>query len=122
MRWILNDYSTYNSVSAMLHELNLPTLQQRRQRARLSLFYKSMHNLIQMPIPQYYIPYSSSSRIHHKHSYIHPGARTNAYMNSFFPRTIKEWNTLPANVVGSNDLTTFQYNLDSLLTNSYTFS
>jgi len=120
--WILNDYSTYNSVSAMLHELNLPTLQQRRQRARLSLLYKSMHNLIQMPIPQYYIPYSSSSRIHHKHSYIHPGARTNAYMNSFFPRTIKEWNSLPASVVDSNDLTTFQYNLDSLLTNSYTFS
>ena len=88
VRWILNDYSTYNSVSAMLHVLNLPTLQC-HQKARLSLFYKSIHNLIQMPIPQYYIPYSSSSRLHHKHSYIHPGARTNAYMNSFFQELSK---------------------------------
>ena len=38
-RWILSDYSR-NSVTSLLSSLSIPTLQQRRQSSRLTLFYK----------------------------------------------------------------------------------
>ena len=38
--WTLGNYDYHSSVSAMLQDLNWPTLQYRQQRARLSLFYK----------------------------------------------------------------------------------
>ena len=102
VRWKLNNYNRYSSVTAMLHDLKWPTLQYRQQRARLSLFYKSLNNLIALQIPSYYIPNRHPSRLHHQLSYIHPYVRTNAYIYSFFPRTIKEWNFLPTGVVTSN--------------------
>ena len=45
VHWTLNNYNRYSSVTTMLHDLKWPTLQYRRQRARLSLFYKSLNNL-----------------------------------------------------------------------------
>ena len=98
----------------MLHDLKWPTLQYRRQRARLS-FYKSLNNLIALQIQLYYILNRHPSILHHQLSYIHPYARTNAYIYSFFLRTIKEWNSLPTGVVTSNTLPAFQAQLDSFL-------
>ena len=117
IRWTLNNYNYYSSVTTMLQNLNWPTLQYRRQRARLSLFYKSLNNLTALEIPPYYTPNNHSSRLHHQLSYIHPYARTNTYMYSFFLRTIKEWNSLPTRVVTSTTLPAFQAQLDS-----YTFA
>ena len=54
--WTLCNYDYRSSVSAMLQDLNWPTFQYRQQRARLSLFYKSTHNLMLLEIPPYYIP------------------------------------------------------------------
>ena len=65
----------YSSVTTMLHDLKWPTLQYRRQRARLSLFYKSLNNLMALQIPSYYIPNRHPSRLHHQLSYIHPYMR-----------------------------------------------
>ena len=70
--WTLNNYNRYSSVTTMLHDLKCPTLQYRQQRARLSLFYKSLNNLIALQIPSYYIPNRHPSRLHHQLSYIHP--------------------------------------------------
>ena len=80
------------SVSGILQDLDWPTLQYHRQRARLSLFYKSLHNLITLETSAYYIPNNHLSRlcIHHQISYIHPYARTNTYTYSFFPMTISK--------------------------------
>ena len=39
--------------------------------------------------------------------YIHPYIRTSSYMNSLYPRTIKEWNALPPNVATYTSLTAF---------------
>ena len=53
-------------------------------KARLSLFCKSLHNLIALEIPPYYIPNNHLSRLcmYHQLSYIHPYARTNTYKYS----------------------------------------
>ena len=71
-RWTLRNYDCHSSVTAMLQDLEWPTLQYRRKRARLILFYKSLHNLIALAIPSYYIPNNHQSRLHHQLSYTHP--------------------------------------------------
>ena len=40
-RWVMNDYSSYSSVSSMLNDLNWPSLHFRRRINRLQIFYKA---------------------------------------------------------------------------------
>ena len=104
-RWVLNDYSRYSSVTSMLQLLQWPTLQERRYKSRLSLLYKVKNNLVAHQIPPYYITCHNETRLHHQSSFILLYIRTSAYINSFYPRTINKWNTLPSRVVRSNSLT-----------------
>ena len=39
--WTLGNYDYHSSVTAMIQDLDWPTLQYHQKRARLSLFYKS---------------------------------------------------------------------------------
>ena len=78
----------------MQHQLNWQNLQQRRQTARLLLLYKALHNYTALHIPSYYKPSHTNTRANHQYSFIHPSARTNFYKYSFFPNTIKHWNSL----------------------------
>ena len=110
-RWVLNNYSRYSSVTTMLQQLQWPTLEERRRRARLSLFYKARNNLVALQIPDYFITHPHQSRLHHQSSYMVPYIRTSSYMNSFYSRTIKEWNALPPDVATSTALSIFQSNL-----------
>ena len=96
----------------MLQSLNWPTLQHHRKRMRLTLLYKSINSLLALKIPSYFIPISTNTRTHHHQSYHFTHIRTDAYMNSFFPRTIREWNDLPQQVIDSNSLDLFQEQLD----------
>ena len=91
----------------MQQQLNWSTLQQRRQRSRLVLFYKAMQNTITLEIPHYYTTAHGPTRHHNHLSFIYPSSRTNVYMYSYFPRTIKEWNSLPDETVMANSLITF---------------
>ena len=44
-RMCFRNYSRYSSVTSMLAELNLPTLEERGIRAKLQLFYKIIYHL-----------------------------------------------------------------------------
>ena len=81
-RLCYRDYSSFSSVSLMLENLNLPTLKNRRNRAKLQMMYKITNNLVCTP-NDCLIPVPPSLR--------------NGYYNqldtsfkfSFFPSTIK---------------------------------
>ena len=60
--WVMNDYSWYSSVSAMLHNLNWPSLQLRRRISRLQTFYKATYKLSALRI--YSILFSPSTKTH----------------------------------------------------------
>ena len=45
-RWILSEYSRTSSVTALLSNLKIPTLEQHRQSSGLTLFYKIINNLL----------------------------------------------------------------------------
>ena len=110
-RWVMNNYSRYSSVSEMLHNLNWQPLQLRRRISRLQMFYKAVHNLTALSIPQRFLPTSCPTRNYHQHHYIIPSARTNLYQHSFYPRTIKEWNLLPISIIETNSLQSFSSHL-----------
>ena len=79
VRYIFNDYNFTSSVSSMLNQLALPTLEKRRKIASLSMFYKINHGLVRIKFPDYikptselelintYTEASTTPNIHHHH-------------------------------------------------------
>ena len=105
-RWVMNDSVVH--VSAMLHSLNWPSLQLRRRISRLQTFYKATHKLSALSIPSYFLPAQRLTRhYYHPLHYIVPCSRTNSYQQSYYPRTIKDWNELPHHIIESNNLQSF---------------
>ena len=99
-RWVAGRHRQTSSVDAMLSDLQWPTLEDRRKRARLIAFYKYRQksliiNIKNSPIPSKQI---RSSRTNHSAAYQIPPCKTSYKQKSFFPRTIREWNSLPAEV------------------------
>ena len=99
----------------MLKELELPTLQERRKENRLSFLYKiSRKQIPAIPSDTYLKPvvnkrkrketkkianYVTSNNVTkyqlcHDNCYKYVPGNTVIYNNSFFPRTISEWNQL----------------------------
>ena len=107
-RWTLSDYSRSTSVSSLLCQLNWQTLEKRRSVARLCLFYKIVHCLVAIPIPDYIQPNHRISRYCHSMTFrqIHTGK--DYYKYSFFPLAVVQWNALPASVAASPSLEVFK--------------
>ncbi|XP_076442761.1 uncharacterized protein LOC143281434 [Babylonia areolata] len=106
-RWVSNRHRQTLCVDSILDSLNWPSLQQRRKKARLEMFYKFHHGLIS--INSTYLPKPSDSRLRSKTnndlSYDIPTCTTRYRQMTFFPRTIPEWNKLPQEVVTAEDET-----------------
>ena len=115
-KWTLSDYSRYNSVSEMLSQLQWATLEQRRYITRLSIFYKILYDHdFPVQIPPYFLTTQYPTRQYHTNHFILPSGNTTQYQLSYFPRTIKDWNTLPLATIESPSLTTFVCSLKTLL-------
>ena len=112
-RFIIANYSHHSSVTNMLANLNLPSLEYRRTTSSIILFYKIIHNLINIPSSDL-MPITSSTRGHHQR-FQHIYARTSLYSNSFFPRTIRIWNSLPEDTIQQQSLSQFKLKLKSSL-------
>ena len=106
-RWALSDYNRLSSVTDMLEILGWPSLESRRRIGRLQTFYKGINNLSGLSIPPYFLPTQRSTRHHHTHHFIQPSTRSSYYQHAFFPRTIKDWNSLPVSVIESENIDTF---------------
>ena len=63
----------------MLSVLNIPTLQQRRQLLRLTLFYKIINNALPISIPLHYQRTQFHTRQHHPNHFILPQVTLNTY-------------------------------------------
>ena len=104
-RCVTGRYSHRDSVTSMLDTLHWPPLQFRRQNKRLTTFYKAIHGHSPIDIPDYVVaPVRRYTRAHDK-AFIELQANTDQYRNSFLPRTIRDWNALPSDLVmaGSAD-------------------
>ena len=113
-RYVNNNYDSTASVTDMLESLKWRSLANRRADARLSLFYKITHNLVDVPSENFLTPVTRSSRLHHNFAFQVPQSNTDYHLNSFFPQTIRTWNKLPSDVVESNTLNTFKNKIQTI--------
>ena len=116
-RFIKRDYRTREKQDAwdtcMLQELNLPPLQERRKQQRLTALYKIVKGQIPaMPPESFLMPADRNRRrigpttfkdcdsantiarhkIHNSCGFKIPDSKTEQYKNSFFVRTVADWN------------------------------
>ena len=113
VRWVLSDYRQQSSVTDMLHQLQWPSLQQRRYTSRLSQFHKIVHHhTTAINIPLYFLPTSYPTRLLHMYRFIIPSISTTSYQQSFFPKTIKQWNSLTNDQI---NITSLKLLVDSLI-------
>ena len=78
----------------MLDVLGWTPLSQRRQEARLIMFYKIINGLAQVPFEGVRVEAYKGARRKHNMKFRQIGHTTFQYGQSFFPRTISAWNGL----------------------------
>ena len=107
-RWVLSNYNYYSSVTDMLKTLKWPTLQERRNISRLSQLHKIVHQLTpSIQLPSCFLTKQYPTRQLHQHRFIIPFSSTVMYQKSFFPNTLKQWNTLPDYILEEQSTDTF---------------
>ena len=87
-------YSRYSSVSDMLDVLGWTPLSQRRQEARLNLFYKIISSLAQVPFEGVLVEAYKGTRRKHNIKFRQIGYTTSQYGQSLFSKTNGAWNGL----------------------------
>ena len=102
-RFVTRNYS-YETVSmtGILEELKWETLHKRRKDNRLVLLYKGLKGKARIPTDDL-IPKNRRCRNHSLVFQI-PTASKDAYLKSFFPQTIRDWNVLPDSLISSAEL------------------
>ena len=100
------------SIEKLLTELGWDTLQERRRKHKLIILYKIINGLtpnypsdLLSPLVGDNNPYS----LRNSNDIQTFRARTNLFFNSFFPSTIRAWNSLPQNIKDANTVTAFKY-------------
>ncbi len=112
-RYVMNDFSHHNSVTAMMQYLEWQTLEARRQQARLMMFYHIIHDLVDISANPYLTPAPLTTR-GHQVRFIQPGARVQCYKYSFFQATITARNQLANTAVSAPSLEAFRNNLTTI--------
>ena len=90
----------------MLNELNLPDLRLRRKIARLSLLFKIDSGVIPLALSSDVIR-KEIRRTDNSKSYSLIACRSHPYYGSFYPKTIRDWNDLPEQVVAQSKIEPF---------------
>ena len=98
----------------LLELFSLPDLQQHRLYLDLCSMFRIVHGMFYFPSVVFVRQDTHRfTRLSHHPSFVCPYARTCYYFNSFVPRTVRLWNTLPTPIV--NNPTTSLYSFKSSL-------
>ena len=112
-RFVLQRHHNTSSVTDMLKSLEWESLASRRTKSSLTIFFKIQHSLIAIPPPAFVCP-SLRPRPGSPHQLQIPFCQTDSYKNSFFPRTIRQWNSLPSPTATLSSLPSFKAALSSM--------
>ena len=111
VRMVFNKTWRDSSVSPtqLMKELKWLPLETRRYHQRMSLMYKISYNLVAVPPTQLVKPRRNTRG--HKFKYQTIGANSNQYQNSFYPRSIPQWNKLSSDTVEAPTIDSFRARL-----------
>jgi hypothetical protein len=109
-RFVINDYTnrTPGCVTSMLTSLEWQTLEQRRRISRLVMMYKIQHQLMDIDRDLHLRP--GDSRTRGQHRFFQERSNYDTLRNSFFQRTVREWNHLPDTTVWASSIEEFRAN------------
>jgi hypothetical protein len=108
-RFVFNNYTnrTPGCVTKMVESLKWEKLEERRKTNRLCMLYKIKNGrLIDIDSHQYI--QSNDSRTRGKYRLYQERTSSEAICNSFFPKTIRDWNQLLANTTSANTVEGFR--------------
>ena len=110
-RFVVQDFSRYSSVQSYLNDLKWAPLKDRRRDIRLTFLFKIVTGRVAVQAEGTLLPADSRTRHRHKHKYRHLPATCNQSLNSFFVKTIPDWNSLPEACITADTVTAFQSRL-----------
>ena len=96
-----------SSPTLMQADLGWSLLFARREQARLILMFKLCHSLVNVNSTKTLIPITRPTRLSHPYTYQRPAAVKKYHQLSFNPRTIAQWNSLPAILVCAHSVDAF---------------
>ena len=111
-RRIYHDFSRKSSATAMVAKLQLEPLQARRKVSKVNMMYRIMNGLVDIDAPSGLLVPAGRSTRGHTAKLMVPFARTDIYRNSFFPSTIRLWNTLHQDAISSCSMEAFSATLE----------
>ncbi len=88
--------------------LKWKSLETRRKEARLAMMYKIENDLVAVEKQKQACPPLRFSRNMHSKSFQIPSSKSDYRKWSFFPRTIRDWNNLPPDIVLAGSLESFK--------------
>lgn len=110
-RFVAQDFSRYSSVTAHLQDLKWTPLKDRRRDIRLTFLYKIITGKVAIQAEGTLVPADSRTRRQNSHKYRHLRADTRQFQNSFFAKSIPEWNSLSEACVSADTVTAFKTRL-----------
>ena len=110
-RYVTNRYHNTSCVTSMLDHLDWESLEERRTKRRLIMFFKIVHGLVDKPSDAYLTSASTRTRSHHSLKFWQLATSSDYYKHSFFPKTVCLRNSLPAAVAEAPELVPFKREL-----------
>ena len=110
----LKDWSS--DYTSLLSKANIHLLSMRRSQARLCHMFKIMHKLTDFPdVPIDLRTFHYNSRSDNSMAITPFQCQSTQFLNSFFPRTASQWNSLPKSVVSKNTITSFKQSVTNFI-------
>ena len=103
------------SIQTLYDEIKWETLESRRNKHKLVLFYKMFNNISPVYLSSLVPPSISSISTYNLRNAENVqtiDSRTSQYCNSFLPSAVREWNNLPLETRSSDSVNTFKRSLD----------
>ena len=107
-RYVKNRYHNISSITEIIGQLQWTSLKERRKTARLILLSKISNGLVNIYAADRLITPTRLNGNMLRRSFQIPACLTTARRKSFYPRTINDWNALPATTVTVTSLATFK--------------
>ena len=104
-RFVTGNYTLiHGNTKKNMDSLGWPPLQERRANLKLLMLFKIRNNIVYAP-QEDLIPLRTPRR---PHNYFIPQSNVETHLQSFFPSSIRLWNSLPENIKSSDSLTSFK--------------
>ena len=108
-RFITNNHTKeHGNTKKNMMSLGWSPLSERRAKIKLHMLYKILNDEIHVP---------SDDLIPNKRKQLNfyiPNSKVDCHLHSFYPSTIRMWNSLPESLKTSNSLNSFKSSLDNI--------